>query len=174
MVTDIVDYLNNNLIIAHYCGVDITLPLPSYWSFDRFIRNFDHSLLTDIMKSQVLTLSNFGIIDTSFIGLDSTTISANTSQNNHKSFSNNKFKSSNQPKSDFDCRLGVHTASNQLSEKKFEFFWGYKNHILVDCISGLPIFDLTTTADIHDSSVALDILADTHKFISITECTFLI
>ena len=79
------------------------------------------------------------LVDTSFIGLDSTPIAANTSQNNPKSFLSNKFKPDNQPKADTDCKLGVHTASNQTNEKKYEFYWGYKNHVLVDCISGLPI-----------------------------------
>ena len=120
MITDLVDYLNNNLLIAHYCGFDISAPLPSYWTFDRFLKQPD-----------------------------------------------------NQPKEDTDCKLGVHTASNQTNEKKYEFYWGYKNHVLVDCISGLPIYELTTTANVHDSTVALDILADTHTFLPITECTFL-
>jgi hypothetical protein len=125
------------------------------------------------MKSQVSFLTNKGIIDTSFIGLDSTPIAANTSQNNPKSFLSNKFKPDNQPKADRDCKLGVHTASNQASEKKYEFYWGYKNHILVDCISGLPLHEITTTANVSDSTVALDILADTHSFLPITECTFI-
>lgn len=97
MVSELVDYLNNNLLIAHYCGFDITRPLPSYWTFDRFLINLDHSFLSDIMKNQ----------------------------------------------------------------------------ILVDCISGLPIYDLTTTAEVHDSSVALDILEKTDSFLSVKECTFL-
>ena len=88
-------------------------------------------------------------------GLDSTPIAANTSQNNPKSFLSNKFKPDNQPKADTDCKLDVHTASNHTNEKKYEFDWGYKNHVLVDCISGLPIYELTTTANVHDSTVAL-------------------
>lgn len=112
MVIDLVAYLNNNLLIAHYCGFDISLPLPSYWTFDRFLKNCGHTLLSDIMQSQVLLLSRKGILDTSFIGLDSTPISANTSQNNPKSFLAGKFNSDNQPKADRDCKLGVHTASN--------------------------------------------------------------
>lgn len=55
------------------------------------------------------------LVDTSFIGLDSTPIAANTSQNNPKSFLSNKFKPDNQPKADTDCKLGVHTASNQTN-----------------------------------------------------------
>ena len=107
MVTDLVDYLNNNLLIAHYCGFDISTPLPSYWTFDRFLKQIGNDVLSSIMKSQVLYLSKQGIIDTSFIGLDSTPIAANTSQNNPKSFLTNKFKPDNQPKADADCKLGV-------------------------------------------------------------------
>jgi hypothetical protein len=173
MITDLVDYLNNNLLIAHYCGFDITSPLPSYWTFDRFLKKLDHDILSHIMKSQVLFLAHHGFIDTSFIGLDSTPVSANTSQNNPKSFSSNKFKPDNQPKADRDCKLGVHTASNQANEKKHQFYWGYKNHVLVDCISGLPIYEVTTTAEAADSTVALQVLADTHTFLPLTDCTFL-
>lgn len=173
MISDLVDYLNNNLLIAHYCGFDISRPLPSYWTFDRFLKNFDNDFLSGIMKSQVLLLAKKDMVDTSFIGLDSTPISANTSQNNPKPFISNKFKPDHQPAADPDCKLGVHTASIQANEKKYEFYWGYKNHVLVDCISELPIYEITTTAEVADSSVALDILADTHRFLPITECTFL-
>ena len=117
MISDLVDYLHNNLLIAHFCGFDISRPLPSYWTFDRFLKNFDNKVLSEIMKTQVLFLSKEGIVDTSFIGLDSTHVSANTSQNNPKSFLSNKFKPGNQPRADSDCKLGVHTASNQTNEK---------------------------------------------------------
>lgn len=125
------------------------------------------------MKSQVLKLAEMGIIDTSFIALDSTPISANTSQNNPKSFKKNMFSKNNRPKNDKDCKLGVHIASNQHNERNFKFYWGYKNHVLVDCITGLPIYELTTTADFADSTVALDVLSQTNKFLSLKECTFI-
>lgn len=172
-ITDLSDYLQNNLVIAYYCGFDITKPLPSYWTFDRFIKNIDNELLKGVMKSLVLKLSEIGIVDTSFIGFDSTPISANTKLNNPKSFVKNKFSKDNLPKSDKDCALGVHTASNQHNERKFEYYWGYKNHILVDCITGLPLFELTTAADVADSTVALDILSQTNSFLPINECTFI-
>ena len=41
------------------------------------------------------------------------------------------------------------------------------------CISGLPIYEMTTTAEVHDATVALDILAATHSFQPITDCIFL-
>lgn len=172
-VTDLLDYLQNNLLIAHYCGFNIMKPLPSYWTLDRFINSLDNDLLQNLMHSQFKKLYELGVIDTSFIALDSTPIMANTSQNNPKSFKKDKFKPDNRPKSDKECALGVHTASNQHNEKKCEFYWGYKNHVLVDCITGLPIFELTTTADVVDSTVALDILRQTNSFLPVNECTFI-
>ena len=172
-ITDLLDYLQNNLLIAHYCGFNIVKPLPSYWTLDRFINSLDNDLLQNLMHSQVKKLYELGVIDTSFIALDSTPVMANTSQNNPKSFKKDKFKPENQPKSDKDCGLGVHTASNQHNGKNFEFYWGYKNHVLVDCITGLPIFELTTTADVSDSTVALNILSQTNSFLPINECTFI-
>jgi IS5 family transposase len=172
-ITDLVDYLENNRLIAHYCGFDITRELPSYWTFVRFLKKLDNGLLKQVMQQQVMKLVRLGVVDTSFIGLDSTPVMASTMQNNPKSFAKNKFSKENQPKNDPDCRLGVHTATNQINDKNYEFYWGYKNHVLVDCITGLPIYELTTTANVADSTVALDILSQTNSFLSVQECTFL-
>ena len=46
-------------------------PLPSYWLFARFINQ---------IVNQVVTLAELRIIGTSFIGLDSMSVAANTSQ----------------------------------------------------------------------------------------------
>lgn len=125
------------------------------------------------MKNLVIESSKLGLIDTSFISLDATPVKANVTNNNPKSFKRTKFSKNKPPKADKDCRLGVQTASNSIDEKKTEFYWGYKNHILVDCISGLPIFEITTPANVSDSTVTLDVLAQTHKFLPIDECYFL-
>lgn len=172
-ISDLYDYLTNNLIIAMYCGFDIIKPLPSYSKFTRFIREFDNNTLQIVMQSQVLKAVELLLIDTSFIALDATPVKANVSNNNPKSFRKNKFDKDKQPQADKDCRLGVQTASNQHNEKKYEFYWGYKNHILVDCISGLPICEITTGANTSDSTITLDILDKTNSFLSLQECSFL-
>lgn len=172
-ITDLADYLNNNRLVAYYCGFNIMEPLPSYWTYDRFLKNLDHTMLEEIMASQVKQLFDAGIVDASFIGLDSTPIAANTQQNNPKAFAKNKFSKDNHPKSDPDCALGVHTASNQQNEKHFEFYWGYKSHVLVDCISGLPLYELTTPANVADSTVAKEILDAANRIIPVKECTFI-
>ena len=172
-VSELLDYLKNNLIVAHLCGFDISKPLPSYWTFRRYVRNIANTALKEIMKRQVLMLVEMKLIDSSFLGLDATPNIANTKQNNPKSFIPNKFDKNNHPKADKDCSLGVHTASNQHTDRNYEFYWGYKNHILIDCITGLPIFEMTTGAETADCSVAVDILKETHSFLSLDECYFI-
>ena len=128
-ITDLVDHLKNNRIIAYYCGFDITKPLPSYCSYDSFLKRLDHKLVEQVIQEQVKKLYEMGVLDTSFIGLDPTPILANITQNNPKSFVKIKFDPNNQPKTDPDCTLGVYTASNQHNERNNEFYWGYKNHV---------------------------------------------
>ena len=85
-ISDLHDYLSNNLIIAHYCCFDITKKLPSCAKFNRFIREVDNGMLQTVMQSQVLKAIGLSLIDSSFITLDATPIKANVSNNNPKSF----------------------------------------------------------------------------------------
>ena len=172
-VTDLADYLDNNRLIAHYCGFNIMEPLPSYWTYDHFLKRLNNEDLKEVMAQQVKKLYDLGVVDASFIGLDSTPVAANTKQNNPKSFATDKFKPENHPKADPDCALGVHSASNQHNERRYEYYWGYKNHVLVDCISGLPLYELTTPANVVDSTVVEEILAATNSTLPLQECTFL-
>ena len=172
-ITDLMDYLENNRIIAHYCGFDIMRPLPSYWIYDRFLRQLNNGELKTIMAGLVRQLYELGVVDASFIGLDSTPVMANTRQNNSKSFAADKFDPKNHPRCDADCALGVHSASNQHNERRYEFYWGYKSHVLIDCISGLPLYELTTPANVADASPAKDILSASNQILPIRECTFL-
>ena len=115
-ITLLCDFLNTNLKIAQLCGFDITKPLPSYSVYQRFIHDIDNNLLKEIMKSQVNELIKLDAIDNSIVSVDSTPIKANTKYNNPKCFSKNKFSNEKPPKSDKDCKLGVHTANNEDSK----------------------------------------------------------
>ena len=125
-ITDLMDYLDNNRLIAHYCGFNIMEPLPSYRTYDRFLRQLDNGALKAIMADLVRQLYELGIVDASFVGLDSTPVMANTMQNNPKSFAKSKFSKENHHKSDPNCAHGGHSASNQHNERRYEFCWGTK------------------------------------------------
>ncbi len=47
-ITDLADYLDNSRLIAHYCGFNIMKPLPSYWTYDRFLKKLDNGELKEI------------------------------------------------------------------------------------------------------------------------------
>ena len=50
-ITDLMDYLDNNRLIAHYCGFNIMEPLPSYWTYDRFLRQLNNGALKRSSRS---------------------------------------------------------------------------------------------------------------------------
>ena len=52
-ITDLMDYLDNNRLIAHYCGFNIKEPLPSYWAYDRCLRQLDNPRLKSVMVDLV-------------------------------------------------------------------------------------------------------------------------
>jgi transposase len=172
-ITQLYDFLECNPYIAYLCGSNPFKPLPSYSVFQRFIKNINNELLKTLMKSQVLKLKELGFIDSSFVSADATPIFANTKQNNPKSFAKNKFDKKNPPKADLDCKLGVHSASNSFNEKNYDFYWGYKNVVLTDAISGLPIAEMTTTADIPELSITVDFLRETDQWFSLKETYFI-
>ena len=60
-ITDLMDYLDNNRLIAHYCGFDIMKPLPSYWTYDRFLRQW--TTVCSIMAKLVRKLYELGVVD---------------------------------------------------------------------------------------------------------------
>ena len=47
-------------------------------TYDRFLKKMDNAALKEIMTAQVKKLYKMGIVDASFIGLDSTPVAANT------------------------------------------------------------------------------------------------
>lgn len=166
-ITLLRDFLTTNLKIAQLCGFNITHTLPSYSVFQRFLKNFQNTTLKEIMKNQVNLLVNLNIISNSIVSIDSTPIKANTKYNNVKCFSKNKFSKDHQPKSDKDCRLGVHTANNEDTKKNYKFYWGYKNLIICDAKSGLPIYEETLPGNKADISSFIDFLEKTNSWFSL-------
>lgn len=172
-ITQLIEYLDNNLIIAYFCGFDPAKKLPSYSAFDRFIQAFSYALLEQLMASQVQYLYQKGILSPAFVGIDSMPIFANTKLNNPNAFRFDKDGNLKQPKADLDCRLGAHASSNASGKNKVYYYQGYKEHVAVDCISGLPLACLTTPADVADCSVALDLVKKTNSVIHLYGCALL-
>lgn len=122
--------------------------------FSSFLRHTDNSLLQNIKETLVKKLIQLKIIEGNYLSLDACPIKANVKQNNLKTTVKDRFCKDKIPKNDPDCRLGVFAAF-PLGKKKVHYFWGYRNHIINDAESELPIVEITLPANTHGTSVAL-------------------
>lgn len=165
-VSQLLDYLENNIAVALVCGFE-SGKIPGKDVFYNFLRDTPLSEFTGVMVNLTGKMCELGLVDFENLIEDSTPIFANTKLNNPKSFAKNKFSKANQPKSDSDCRLGVHTASNDSNNRDYEFFWGYKDHILVDAKYGLPIFNLTLPANTADVKAAETLIQNAADFLAL-------
>ena len=50
-ITDLADYLDNNRLIAHYCGFEEYETFAIYWTYDRFLKKLNNGALKEIMSS---------------------------------------------------------------------------------------------------------------------------
>ena len=100
-ISDLIDYLSNNPIIAYLCGFSLHT-LPKRDVFYRFIKNFSNTTLKAILGNNVATMHTLGLVDFEKLLLDSTPMLANTSLNNSKAFFQNTDK---EPSSDKDCKM---------------------------------------------------------------------
>ncbi|WP_242971884.1 hypothetical protein [Haloimpatiens massiliensis] len=78
-IIDLKNFLENNLIIAQLCSFNILKPLPSYYVFQRFIKNLSNSYIKEIMKNQVTLLKELGFIDNNFVAVDAAPVKSNKS-----------------------------------------------------------------------------------------------
>lgn len=74
LISNLVDYLNTNLFIAHFYIFNISRSLSSHGVFGRFLKNFDNNIF---QYHKIASTLGKGIIDTSFTDLDSTLIAMN-------------------------------------------------------------------------------------------------
>ena len=153
--------LSTNLGIAYV--LDFDKQPPSRHRFVEFLHKVPNQLLQKIRRQQIKTLIGLGVISGKYLSIDSTSIVAWVKQNNPKMFVEGKFDKTKFPQGDPDARLGFmmlqkytkHTKEQQLElfksshtkdNKRIICFWGYRNHVIFDSLSELPVFELTKPA----------------------------
>jgi len=122
--------------------------------FSSFLRDTDNLWFQKIRESLVKKLIQLQIIKGAYLSLDACPIKAKVKQNNLKTNMRNRFCKENPPRNDPESRLGV-LATFPSGKKKVEFFWGYRNHIINDAVSELPLVEITLPANVRGTSVAL-------------------
>ena len=122
--------------------------------FSCFLKDTDNKILQEIRITLVKKLIGLGIIKGKYLSVDSCPILANVKENNLKTSVRNRFIKSRPCKNDKDCRIGVFPTFTS-GKTKVEFFWGYRNHIINDCGSELPLAEITLPANIRGTSVII-------------------
>ena len=120
--------------------------------FSCFLKDIDNKILDQIRVSLVKKLIDLKIIKGKYLAVDSCPILANVKENNLKASVRYRFIKDRLCKNDKDCRIGA-SPTFVLGKTKVEFFWGYRNHIINDCISELPLAEITLPANIGGTSV---------------------
>jgi len=161
--------LSTNLGIAYVLGFD--KKAPSRHRFEEFLHGVPNQLLQQIRMQQVKTLIKLSVISGKYLSIDSTAVVAWVKQNNPKIFIEGKFNKAKFPKGDPDARLGFmalkklvkHSKEQQLElfnnknkyDKQIIWFWGYRNHVIFDSLTELPVFEITKPANIPDCKVTV-------------------
>lgn len=155
-LTELFYTLRDNPSAAIRCGFDITKPIPSIERFSDFLINTINSDLQVIRINLVKELVELKIISGSYLSIDSCPILAKVKENNLKTNVYNRFNKERLCKGDNDAKLGV-IVTFAKSKKEISYFWGYRDHVVIDAHSELPVWNITKPANVQDSVMFIPI-----------------
>lgn len=137
--------------IAQVCGFK---SFPSIERFSSFIKDTPNEFFQNIRENLVKSLIALGEISTKFISIDSCPVKSPVKENNLKTSVKKRFDKNIFPKGDPEARLGVYIIYPE-SNKKVQYFWGYRNHIINDASSELPLAEITKPANTPEQHLAI-------------------
>lgn len=115
--------------------------LPNKERFSSFVRDTPNKFFQSIRETMVHELISLGEITGKYLSCDNCPIFANVKENNFRTNVSRRFDKTKIPAGDPDATLGVYVVYHP--EKKVDFFWGYRNHIINDAIAELPVAEIT-------------------------------
>jgi hypothetical protein len=155
-LSDLAIALKNNPSAAIRCGFNILKPLPSVERFSEFLREKDNTALQKIRIQLIHELLSQGLIKGNYLSIDSCPLPAKVKQNNLKTNVKDRFNKNRICKGDPDARLGVMVTFSK-SKKEISYFWGYRNHVVIDAKEELPVWEITKPANVQDSVMFIPI-----------------
>ncbi len=150
--------LHNNPSMADVLGFNPFKQTPSDERFSEFLRSTPNTQLQKIRRALVGELICDGAISGKTIALDSCPIVIPVKENNLKTSIKNRYDKEKCPRGDNEARLGVMIYFPKPYKKEVHYFWGYRNHVLNDTASELPIVEQTLQANKSETSQAIPML----------------
>jgi len=151
-ITELVYELQCNPSILLICGFELKQAPPSIECFSRFLRTTDNSLLQQLRMKLVTALVAEGVIKGERVALDSCPIVVPAKQNNLKTSVKNRFAKAQVIQADPQAKLGIILRVVQPFVKEPALFWGYRNHVLVEADSELPLMEITQAANVAETA----------------------
>lgn len=142
--------IKNYAQVAQICGFS---SFPSIERFSSFLKDTQNQILQTVRENLVKELISVGQIHGRYIAFDSCPIKANVKENNLKTSVSNRFDKTKIPKGDPDARLGAYAVFQ--NKNKIQYFWGYRNHVLSDAITELPIAETTEPANLYEQHLII-------------------
>jgi len=159
-LADLTFELNNNPNVSKALGFYPMAPAPSIERFSSFLHDTSHYELISIRQQLVQELIKAGAISGNSIAIDSCPIVALLKENNLKTSISDRFDKTKIPAGDPDARLGVLIHFPNPFKKEVRYFWGYRNHVINDTGTELPIWESTKPANVPDIKVAKDLIQE--------------
>ena len=159
-LADLTFELNNNPSVSKALGFYPMAPAPSIERFSSFLHDTNHNELLSIRLQLVQELIEAGAISGNSIAIDSCPIVALLKENNLKTSMSDRFDKTKLPAGDPDARLGVLIHFPNPFKKEVRYFWGYRNHVINDTSTELPIWEITKPANVSDIKVAKDLIQE--------------
>jgi len=166
-LADLTFELNNNPSVSKALGFNPMAPAPSTERFSSFLHDTEHYELDFVHKQLVQELIKAGVISGSSIAIDSCPIVVPLKENNLKTSMADRFDKTKIPAGDPDARLGVLIHFPAPFKKEARYFWGYRNHVINDIATELPIWEITKPANIHDIKVAKELIQGAASFLNL-------
>ena len=157
-LSDLVHALHENPALLEAIGLDPLGPVPSVERFSDWLHTTDNGTLQTIRIELVRCLLNERALKGRILALDSCPILSPVRENNLKTAVRDRFNKVRFPKADPTARLGVLASYARGESRKTIFFWGYRNHIVADTETELPLWEQTEPADRKDSQMAIHLL----------------
>jgi hypothetical protein len=159
--------LLNNPSMAEPLGLDLLKKPPSDERFSEFLRSNANGYFQIVRILLVQELINEGVISGTGIGFDSCPIEAIVKENNLKTSIKDRYDKHRLVSGDKHARLGVSIHFPTPFKKQIHYFWGYRNHIINDLQSELPLWEITLQANKSEKPVGLSMLKELHQSFSL-------
>jgi hypothetical protein len=136
--------------LSQVCGFK---SFPCKERFSHFLKYAHSELFLRIKENLIKELLRSGEIKAEYLSTDSCPVKSPVKENNPKVCIKNRFDKTKILKSDKEARIGAYIVHS--GDKRIQFFWGYRNHIVNDAVSELPLAEITRPANVNDAIILI-------------------